>query len=91
MVDVKTIYERALERWGIDSQVKVCIEELAELIQVLAKFGRKRNGSIKDNIAEEIADVELMMEQMKVAFEIREDVEGWKHEKIERLEGFLNE
>jgi hypothetical protein len=86
----KTIYERALEKWGMETQIKICIEELAELIQTLIKHGRKINGSTIDDIAEEIADVELMIEQMKFAFDIHKDVEEWKHEKIERLKGYLN-
>jgi len=89
MTEEKSIYERAIEKWGIETQIKMCIEELSELIQVLIKYGRKINGSNRNDIAEEIADVELMIEQMKVAFNIHKDVEEWKHEKIQRLEGFL--
>jgi len=85
----KTIYERALEKWGIETQIKMCIEELSELIQTLVKYGRKINGSSKDDLAEEIADVELMIEQMKFAFDIHKDTEEWKNEKIQRLEGYL--
>ena len=85
------IYKRALEKWGVETQIKMCIEELAELIQTLIKYGRKINGSNKNDIAEEIADVELMIEQMKVVFDIHKEVEEWKHEKIKRLEGYLND
>jgi hypothetical protein len=88
---MNSIYERALDKWGIENQIKICIEELAELIQVLAKHGRKINGTSIEKIAEEIADVELMIEQMKIAFKIYKDVEKWKDVKIKRLEGYLNE
>lgn len=88
----KSIYEKALEKWGIETQILMCIEELSELIHALVKYGRKINGSSKDKIAEEIADVELMIEQMKVAFNIQKlDIENLKLKKIQRLEGYLNE
>jgi len=87
----KTIYEKALEKWGLETQILMCIEELSELIHALVKYGRKINGSSKDKIAEEIADVELMIEQIKVALNIQKlDIENLKLKKIKRLEGYLN-
>ena len=43
-------------------------EELAELIVKLCKLGRNKNGSDIDKVSEEMADVELMLEQLKYIF-----------------------
>jgi NTP pyrophosphatase (non-canonical NTP hydrolase) len=57
----------------------VCIEELAELIQALSKYQRlfggqpprKDKDTIRADIIEEIADVEIMLEQVKEIFGIK--------------------
>lgn len=55
-----------LDHYGIESQRRQLIEECAELIQALAKVERY-NGDIKElnNLFSEIADVEIMLEQIK--------------------------
>lgn len=59
-------------------------EEMSELQKELCKALR---GSInQDNIAEEIADVEIMLEQMKLLFEVESQVDKFKEYKLERLE-----
>jgi NTP pyrophosphatase (non-canonical NTP hydrolase) len=90
MTSEKSIYERALEKWGLLAQVLMTVEELSELTQALLKHGRQINGVDKGKVAEEIADVELMIEQMKVAFKIHKEVEEFKVKKIKRLEGYFN-
>ncbi len=56
-------------------QIVVCIEELGELQKELCKYLRKgyTNDELKDNIVEEMADVYIMLEQMKIYFNINED------------------
>ena len=69
------------------------MEECGELIQALAKSMRpSREDNIQThaydlaNIAEEIADVELCISQMKIAIpDIVADIEQIKTEKIDRL------
>lgn len=39
-----------------------------------------------DNIFEEIADVEIMLEQCKIMFQCDKEVNKWQQKKIERLE-----
>lgn len=66
--DPESIYRDALDLWGFDAQVKMAIEEMAELIVKLAKVDRNSNGCSMDDVCEEIADVEIMMEQMRLIF-----------------------
>ena len=67
------IYQEALNQWGMDSQINMAIEEMAELISVLQHYRRKKTWghlATVEDIADEIADVEIMMEQLKFMFGI---------------------
>ena len=58
--------ERALheiaDHYGTESQLNILQEECAELIQAVSKY---RRGESIDLLAEEIADVEIMIAQIK--------------------------
>lgn len=66
--ELKKIYEGAIELWGEDSQLMMVVEECGELIQAIAKFHRKKDAKTIDNICEEVADVQIMLDQMKIMF-----------------------
>lgn len=78
--------------YGPDSQLDQTIEELAELTVAIRKFIRfKENSSRSElvnlfyNLTEEVADVEIMLEQLKYLFPvIADDVEKIKVEKLDR-------
>ena len=84
----KTIEKAAIENYG-DMQVVVAIEELSELQKELTKYLRCKPDPY--HIAEEIADVEIMVEQMKMKFKpcfdkIADNLVGAiKIKKLERL------
>lgn len=62
-------------------------EECAELIVALShfdEFGKAERWATSTDIFKEIADVEIMCEQLKVALHGRDAVEEYKVEKIER-------
>lgn len=79
----KEIYTKAAELWGVQFQVNVAIEEMSELTKELCKFNRREVRI--PNIAEEIADVHIMLEQLIEIFHVREQVEQIKGHKIKRL------
>ena len=93
MIDEKEILKSAVDMWGINMQKIICMEECGELIQALAKSMRpSREDNLQTHaydlghIAEEIADVELCLTQMKIAMpDIIADIEQIKTEKIDRL------
>lgn len=85
------IYEEAIKKWGAESQVLMAIEELGELIVVLSKLGRDKNSSDIYDIIEEIADVEIMIEQLKVIFKIHDEVIIEKRGKLKKLRKYLDE
>lgn len=86
MIDFdRNIYKKALQKWGRDAQVKVAIEEFAELIVELAKENRSINGTDRNKITNEMADAEIMLEQLKIVFANENEVGFEKVKKINRL------
>jgi len=86
------IYDCALELWGHESQIDMTIEECAELIQALMKYRRKQgdHDEALESVIEEIADVEIMLGQMKVLFDFQGNkVEYAKRRKLRRLEEMI--
>ena len=77
------VLQRALDTYGSALQIVVMMEEMSELQKELCKNLRGR-GSI-EHIAEEIADVEIMLEQMKMLFLCADDVRDVRRRKVERL------
>lgn len=75
------ILNTAIKVYGEQAQEKVAIEECSELIQAICHKHRGR----EHNIAEEIADVEVMLEQLKIINNCRDEVEQIRKKKIERL------
>lgn len=77
------VLQRALDTYGSTLQIVVMMEEMSELQKELCKYLRGR-GSF-EHIAEEIADVEIMLEQMKMLFCCADDVRNERRRKVERL------
>jgi NTP pyrophosphatase (non-canonical NTP hydrolase) len=93
MVDLSEkgrIYLKAIETWGEQAQIGMAIEECSELITVLVKLGRKKNGSTKEQVIDEVADVMIMMEQLQHIFGFS-DVADRKDFKLSRLKERLDE
>lgn len=55
---------RIAKHYG-DQQFGIVTEELAELIQAISKYQRKPGEESKTNVTEEMADVYIMLEQLK--------------------------
>ena len=85
----RPLLTQAIERFGQDAQERMMFEEMSELQKAICKLSRGK-GCI-DDIAQEIADVEIMLEQMKILYQCEESTALWKHEKLERLKSLLNE
>ena len=76
----------ALNRYGAQAQITMVFEEMAELQDVLCKFLRGRvDGDTLANIAEEIADVGIMLDQMVIDFEVEDAVAEQRSHKVRRL------
>ncbi len=76
----------ALSRYGAQAQIMMVFEEMAELQDVLCKFLRGRvDGDTLANIAEEIADVGIMLDQMAIEFKVEDAVAEQRAYKVRRL------
>lgn len=70
--------------YGLDRQMNILQEECAELIQAVSKV-RRYGLSREENLIEEMADVEVMMDQIKILLNIPEDkIRDFKITKTER-------
>lgn len=79
------IYAKAAETFGHDLQVTVAIEEMSELTKELCKNKRLEGHLIR--VAEEIADVTIMMEQLRNLYGVNELVCSFMDGKVTRLAG----
>ena len=77
--------KRAIDYWGADAQIDKAIEEMAELTQALLKCRLEKNGKNMANVAEEIADVLIMVEQLIMIYDNEEEVDKHTNRKISRL------
>ena len=88
--------KKVADFYGYENQSNQLIEECAELIQAVNKYrrasgkGQKTSTEFKIafmNIIEEVADVEVMLEQIKYLLNISEEqIEAIKHYKQIRTE-----
>jgi methyl-accepting chemotaxis protein len=88
MLSEEEIDRKALETWGLDLQIIITVEELSELQKALCKFLRhkeKECTTILESISEEIADVEVMINQIKMAFQNHDFVAQKKVEKLQKV------
>ena len=94
----REVCKLAIEIYGVNNQVDMCLEEMSELTKALLKYRRfsdapniskERKDGLLANIIEEIADVIVMCEQMAMVH--GEDyVEAMLQHKVERLAGRLH-
>jgi allophanate hydrolase subunit 1 len=80
------LYSQSIALWGHTAQVDMAIEEMAELTQALCKTKRSvRPESWRTDVYEEIADVQIMLDQMVIIFDGEEIVPAEIERKLARL------
>lgn len=88
----KAVCEAAVHTYGKEHQKLIAIEEMSELTKALCKDTRYPNTpDVLDNIAEEIADVRIMLYQLEFIFQCSDTVEKYKRKKIKRLADRINQ
>lgn len=83
ITNTEELYDRLLKLNGQEYQVTVAIEELSELQKELTKYLRSKADI--EHIAEEMADCEIVLEQLKKYFNLSKEVEEEKKYKIAML------
>lgn len=79
---METTHQRALNKLGVRVQEGKLIEEMAELMQAILKRWDGR----EHNVPEEIADVQIVLDQIKL---LHPDWKTWEQIKLKRLEEML--
>jgi len=80
---------KTVENYGHEKQMDKAIEEMSELIKELCKY--KFGEENRSKVIEEIADVELMIEQLKYIFNVGDyELECVKNFKFNRLKAKID-
>ena len=83
------ILQAYIDKYGEDAQCKMAIEEMSELTKEILKHYRGNDNL--DHIAEEIADVEIMLDQLKIMFGLEEKTKAYRKYKIKRMAERMND
>ena len=79
------VFRKAIDTYGEESQMHMVLEEMSELAKEVCKSLRYTKNQRRRHVAEEVADVEIMLEQIKMIYRIDDDVEMWRLDKVVRL------
>ena len=89
LISHREFLKRAVETYGAQAQTLMVFEEMSELQKELCKHARGKDN--REAIAEEIADVQIMLGQMMILHRCERLVEGYRSQKLERLTRRLEE
>lgn len=84
----ENVCEKALKTWGKNAQMLQLLEEMSELQKEVIKNINRRQDNVAA-LAEEAADVMIMMEQLIYIYGIDEQVRQQAEYKINRLKKHL--
>ena len=73
-----------IDHYGTSIQQDIAIEELSELQKAIIKYRREPSDKTKESVVEEIADVQVMLEQLKMIFSCRTKIDEIMDAKIDR-------
>jgi NTP pyrophosphatase (non-canonical NTP hydrolase) len=87
------VLQQAIDTYGSRAQEEMAIEEMSELTKAIVKRHRAKDAAsynkAMSNIAEEMADVIIMLTQLLMFYRNRKDVQRAVDEKVKRLAGRL--
>lgn len=85
----KELVKKIIDKNGITNQLFVAVEECSELQQAISKCYRNKElipTEVRENLIEEMADVQICLEQLQVIFHISDaEILCWKEAKENRL------
>jgi len=81
---------KVINKFGKEAQCRQVMEECAELIQAVSK--NLRSAGAKENLIEEMADVWIMLDQLRIMFEIKDtEINKIRCEKMKQIKGMVEE
>ena len=81
-MNINELYDGLAEFYGVNNQIIIAVEELSELQKELCKALRGKKKLVA--ISEEMADVEIMLEQLKRIFQNEDIVKQIRVSKLNR-------
>ncbi len=79
----KAIYGTAMEKWGAEAQIMMAVEEMSELTKEICKLYRGKGDM--EALADEVADVTIMLEQLRLIYDLNDKVCEHMDSKVRRL------
>lgn len=89
-MEYREVYQKAIDTYGVDEQMRIIYEEMCELGVALSKYHREPGAETLSDVCEEIADVQIMIAQAKLMFG-ESEVQKLIDEKTERLKSRIEE
>ena len=81
---------KVINKFGKEAQCRQVMEECAELIQAVSK--NLRSAGAKENLIEEMADVGIMLDQLRIMFEIKDtEINKIRCEKMKQIKRMVEE
>jgi NTP pyrophosphatase (non-canonical NTP hydrolase) len=77
----------ALEKWGLETQLRQLQEECTELATAISHVLRGREGAVFE-VAEEMADVRIVLDQCWSSFESSDEYMKKKVDRLQKRLGF---
>ena len=78
------LYKQLIKTFGSRYQILIAIEELSELQKELIKYLRNKNN--QDHISEEMADVDIMLYQLRLIFKNDKKIDQYIKKKTKRTQ-----
>jgi hypothetical protein len=86
----KSKFVESVNKWGLHSQILMLAEESSELtVAALHYLREKKKADAEAQLAEEIADTQLMIDEIKFALCLEDMVQSYREAKLKRLEQYL--
>lgn len=81
------LFKQNIQYHSEEKETTICMEECAELIQAISKCKRYGcNNEYRDNLIEEIADVSIIIDELKLIYHIDyQDISSIRQKKIARM------
>ena len=89
-IERERIYNEIINHYGVEAQLNVVQEELAELIVAISKYKRGKSTKTLNNIISEIADCHIMINQLRLMlpislYEINTEIDYKLNRQLQRI------
>jgi NTP pyrophosphatase (non-canonical NTP hydrolase) len=88
----EAIYKKLIDKRGLEDQLGYFYEEIGELLQAINKYKRSGGLITKSNIFDELVDVQITLDILKVGYGISPDnYKNIMDIKIKRIKDFIGD